>query len=51
MAINLRERINVLEQLLQEERRAFQESEERYQELEARYNELLKHSAGEESSS
>src|SRR6266513_3300280 len=28
MAINLRERINVLEQLLQEERRAFQESEE-----------------------
>src|SRR6266446_4261620 len=47
MAINLRERINVLEQLLQEERRAFQESEERYQELEARYNELLKRSVGE----
>src|SRR5437667_8993967 len=46
MAINLRERINVLEQLLQEERRAFQESEERYQELEARYNELLKRSVG-----
>jgi DNA-binding transcriptional MerR regulator len=51
MAINLRERINGLEQLLQEERRAVQESEERYQELEARYNELLRHSAGEESSS
>jgi DNA-binding transcriptional MerR regulator len=51
MAINLRERINVLEQLLQEERRAFQESEERYQELEARYNELLRHSAGEGSPS
>jgi DNA-binding transcriptional MerR regulator len=51
MAINLRERINVLEQLLQEERRAFQESEERYQELEARYNELLKRSAAAELSS
>jgi len=51
MAINLRERINVLEQLLQEERRAFQESEERYQELEARYNELSKRSAGEASPS
>ena len=51
MAINLRERINVLEQLLQEERRAFQESEERYLELEARHNELLKRSAAAESSS
>ncbi|MEP6709630.1 MAG: hypothetical protein ABJB32_05810 [Verrucomicrobiota bacterium] len=49
MAISLRARINELEQILQEERRAVQESEERYQELEARYNQLLKHSAGEES--
>ncbi len=40
MAINLRDRINDLEQSLFEERRALEECEARYRELEARYNEL-----------
>ena len=41
MAINLRDRINDLEQSLFEERRALDECESRYRELEARYRELL----------
>lgn len=40
MAINLRDRINDLEQSLFEERRALDESEARYRELEAQYHEL-----------
>lgn len=40
MAINLRDRINDLEQSLFEERRALEESEARYRELEARYRAL-----------
>ncbi len=40
MAINLRDRINDLEQSLFEERRALQESEARYRELEAQFLEL-----------
>jgi hypothetical protein len=41
MAINLRDRINDLEQSLFEERRALEQSEERYRELAAQYHELL----------
>ncbi len=41
MAINLRDRINDLEQSLFEERRALEASEARHHELEARYQELL----------
>ena len=44
VSINLRDRINDLEQSLSEERRALRECEERYGELEARYNELLQSS-------
>jgi hypothetical protein len=45
MSIDVRDRINDLEQTLEEERRALAECEARYRALEARYNELL---AGEE---
>lgn len=45
MAINLRDRINDLEQSLFEERRALEEAEERFRELEVRYHELLEKQA------